>query len=42
MLHPDYLVLIKPLFPEDRGGYLATIPDLPGYMSDGKMRELAA
>ena len=42
MLHPDYPVLIEPLVPEDGGGYLATVPDLPGCMSDGETRELAA
>ena len=40
--HPDYSVLIQPLAPEDGGGYLATVPDLPGCMSDGETRELAA
>lgn len=40
--HPDYSVLIEPLAPEDGGGYLATVPDLPGCMSDGETRELAA
>ena len=39
---PDYSVLIEPLPPEDGGGYLATVPDLPGCMSDGETRELAA
>ena len=42
MPHPDYPVLIEPLSPEDGGGYLATVPDLPGCMSDGETRELAA
>jgi len=40
--HPDYPVLIEPLPLEDGGGYLATVPDLPGCMSDGQTRELAA
>lgn len=40
--HPDYPLLIEPLSPEDGGGYLATVPDLPGCMSDGETRELAA
>ena len=35
-------MLIEPLLPEDGGGYLATVPDLPGCMSDGETRELAA
>ena len=42
MPHPDYPVLIEPLPLEDGGGYLATVPDLPGCMSDGETRELAA
>lgn len=42
MSHPDYPVLIEPLSPEDGSGYLATVPDLPGCMSDGETRELAA
>jgi antitoxin HicB len=31
-----YAVLISPLSPEDGGGFLATVPDLPGCMSDGE------
>ena len=31
----EYPVRIEPLSPEDGGGYLATVPDLPGCMSDG-------
>ena len=31
----DYAILVEPLEPEDGGGYLATVPDLPGCMSDG-------
>jgi predicted RNase H-like HicB family nuclease len=38
----DYPVLITPLSAEDGGGYLATVPDLPGCMSDGATREEAA
>jgi len=38
----DYAVLIKPLLDEDGGGFLATVPDLPGSMSDGDTREAAA
>ncbi|MDB5429134.1 MAG: hypothetical protein JWP35_250 [Caulobacter sp.] len=30
-----YRVVIEPLSDEDGGGYLATVPDLPGCMSDG-------
>lgn len=42
MPHPDYPVLIEALPPEDGGGHLATVPDLPGCMSDGETRERAA
>lgn len=31
----DYRVHIEPLSEEDGGGYIATVPDLPGCMSDG-------
>ena len=31
----DYPVTIRPLDPEDGGGFLAEAPDLPGCMSDG-------
>ncbi len=36
-----YAVVVQPLTPEDGGGYLATVPDLPGCMSDGETREEA-
>ena len=42
MAHPDYPVLIEPLAAEDGGGWLATVPDLPGCMSDGATRKEAA
>ncbi len=42
MRKPDYAVLIEPLSEEDGGGFLATVPDLPGCMSDGDTREAAA
>ena len=42
MPHPEYPVLIEPLPDEDGGGYLATVPDLSGCMSDGTTREEAA
>ncbi len=42
MRKPDYAVLIVPLPEEDGGGFLATVPDLPGCMSDGDTREAAA
>jgi antitoxin HicB len=38
----DYAVLIEPLLEEDGGGFVATVPDLPGCMSDGETREEAA
>jgi predicted RNase H-like HicB family nuclease len=38
----DYAIVIAPLSPEDGGGFLATVPDLPGCMSDGETREEAA
>ncbi|CDZ30324.1 type II toxin-antitoxin system HicB family antitoxin [Neorhizobium galegae] len=31
-----YSVLVSPLSAEDGGGFLATVPDLPGCMSDGE------
>lgn len=37
----DYPVLIEPLSPEDGGGFVATVPDLPGCMSDGETPEQA-
>jgi antitoxin HicB len=37
----EYPVLIEPLSPEDGGGFLATVPDLPGCMSDGETPEEA-
>ncbi len=42
MRKPDYAVLIEPLPEEEGGGFLATVPDLPGCMSDGETREEAA
>jgi len=38
----DYPVVLEPLTDEDGGGWLATVPDLPGCMSDGETREEAA
>jgi antitoxin HicB len=38
----EYPVIIEPLSDEDGGGFLATVPDLPGCMSDGETREDAA
>jgi antitoxin HicB len=37
----EYAVVIQPLAPEDGGGFLATVPDLPGCMSDGETPEEA-
>lgn len=36
-----YRVVIEPLSPADGGGYFATVPDLPGCMSDGETPEQA-
>jgi antitoxin HicB len=36
MIRLEYPVLIEPLSVEDGGGFLATVPDLPGCMSDGE------
>ncbi|QOZ80452.1 type II toxin-antitoxin system HicB family antitoxin [Bradyrhizobium sp. CCBAU 53351] len=30
-----YKIIIEPLTEEDRGGFVATVPDLPSCMSDG-------
>ena len=38
----DYPIVIEPLSEGDGGGFLATVPDLPGCMSDGETREDAA
>jgi antitoxin HicB len=38
----DYPVIIEALASSDGGGFLATVPDLPGCMSDGETREMAA
>ena len=35
----EYSILIEPLSPEDGGGFVATVPDLPGCMSDGETPE---
>lgn len=41
MARLDYRVVIEPLSEEDGGGYFATVPDLPGCMSDGETPEEA-
>src|SRR5260370_909843 len=38
----DSPAVITPLSEQDGGGYLATVPDLPGCASDGATREEAA
>ena len=37
----DYPVVIEPLPDEDGGGFVASVPDLPGCMSDGDTPEAA-
>ena len=37
----EYAVRIERLADYDGGGYLATVPDLPGCMSDGESPEAA-
>jgi predicted RNase H-like HicB family nuclease len=37
----EYAVYIERLAESDGGGYLATVPDLPGCMSDGETPEEA-
>jgi predicted RNase H-like HicB family nuclease len=32
----NYPVIVVPLSPEDGGGFLASVPDLPGCASDGE------
>lgn len=32
----QYRIVLEPLSEEDGGGYLASVPDLPGCMSDGE------
>lgn len=34
----NYQIVIEHLSDEDGGGYLATVPDLPGCMADGETR----
>ena len=34
-----FAVVITPLAPDDGGGFAATVPDLPGCMSDGDTPE---
>ncbi len=37
----EYTVALEPLSDEDGGGFVATVPDLPGCMSDGGTPEEA-
>lgn len=41
MNDPDYPVVLRPLAPEDGGGWIALVPDLPGCMSDGESADEA-
>jgi predicted RNase H-like HicB family nuclease len=41
MTRLTYPIVIEPLLPEDGGGFLALVPDLPGCMSDGASPEEA-
>jgi antitoxin HicB len=36
MADNHYRIVIEPLSEEDGGGFLATVPELPGCMSDGE------
>lgn len=36
-----YPIIVQPLAAEDGGGFVATVPDLPGCMSDGETPEEA-
>lgn len=37
----EYPVIVSPLPLEEGGGFLATVPDLPGGMNDGEMLQKA-
>jgi len=39
---PDYAIVIEPLSEEEGGGFLATVPDLHGGMSDAETGREAA
>jgi antitoxin HicB len=41
MTRLQYPVIVQPLSEEDGGGFVATVPDLPGCMSDGATPEEA-
>jgi antitoxin HicB len=36
MTNLEYTVVVEPLSQDDGGGFVATVPDLPGCMSDGE------
>ncbi len=38
---PHYKIIIEPLSEEEGGGFIATVPDLPGGMSDGETEFVA-
>jgi antitoxin HicB len=42
MMETGYTVIIQRNDPDEGGGFLALVPDLPGCMSDGDTREEAA
>jgi predicted RNase H-like HicB family nuclease len=39
MKNLEYPVVIEPLPPDEGGGFIAIVPDLPGCMSDGETAE---
>lgn len=41
MARLEYPIVVEPLAPEEGGGFVATVPDLPGCMSDGATPEEA-
>jgi predicted RNase H-like HicB family nuclease len=41
MTRCPYRIVVEPLPSEDGGGFVATVPDLPGCMSDGDTPEEA-
>lgn len=41
MIPTDYPLIVEKLSPEDGGGFVARVPDLPGCMSDGETPEEA-
>lgn len=41
MEYAPYPLIVEPMTAEDGGGFLASVPDLPGCMSDGETPEEA-